>query len=134
MGDEQNQSPNWIKLHVGDDEKLDSDPEEQDMGKEQQSPRKALSYRDAISKLRSRLGQSICPIPEPNVKKMAASALDNFKDSSEQNAEVYLALPQPNSVLGALNKMNKRLKGEEEIPMVPLPIYPKGFKLGSFAA
>ena len=61
---------------------------------------------------------------------MAASALENFKDSSEQNAEVYLALPQSNSVLSSLNKMNKRLKGEEEIPMVPFPIYPKGFKLG----
>ena len=124
MGDEQNQSSNWIQLHVGDDEKLDSDPEEQDMGKEEQSPREALSYRDAISKLRSRLGQSICPMQEPNVKKMAASALEYFKDSSEQNAEVYLALPQSNSVLDSLNKMSKRLKGGEEIPMVPLPIYP----------
>ena len=73
-------------------------------------------------------------MPEPNVKKMAASALEYFKDSSEQNAEVYLALPQSNSVLGSLNKMNKRLKGEEEILIVPLPIYPKGFKLASFAA
>ena len=41
-GDEQNQSPDRIQLHVGDDEKLDSDPEEQDMGKEKQSPREAL--------------------------------------------------------------------------------------------
>ena len=45
MEDEQNQSPDRIQLHVGDDEKLDSDPEEQDMGKEEQSPREALSYR-----------------------------------------------------------------------------------------
>ena len=30
--------------------------------------------------------------------------------------------------------MSKRLKGEEEVPMAPLPSYPKGFKSGSFVA
>ena len=33
LGDEQSQSPDWIQLHAGDDEILDSDPEEHDMGK-----------------------------------------------------------------------------------------------------
>ena len=44
---------------------------------------------------------------ELKVKKNAAFALDYFKDSSEQNAEISLALPQPNSVLDFLYKMNK---------------------------
>lgn len=43
------------------------------------------------------------------------------------------ALPQSNSVVDSLAKKSKRLKGEEEIPMSPLPIY-KGFKSGSFVA
>ena len=30
--------------------------------------------------------------------------------------------------------MSKRLKGEEEVLMAPLPSYPKGFKSGSFVA
>ena len=73
-------------------------------------------------------------MPELNVKKMAASALEYFKDSLEQNAEIPLALSQYNSVLDSLNKMNKRLMSEEKIPMTPVPIYPKRFKPGSFGA
>ena len=88
LGDKQNQSPDRIQLHAGDDEKLDSDSEEQAMEKEQQPSREALSYSDTISNIRSRLGQSICPMPKLKVKKIAASALEYFKDSSEQNVEV----------------------------------------------
>ena len=43
---------------------------------------------------------------------MVASALEYFKDSLEQNAEIPLALSQYNSVLDSLNKMNKRLMRE----------------------
>ena len=33
-----------------------------------------------------------------------------------------------------MSRMSKGLRGEEEVPMAPLPSYPKGFKSGSFVA
>ena len=62
------------------------------------------------------------------LRKMVAFTLDYFKVSSDQNVEASLALPQPNSVLDSLQKMNNCLMGDEEIAMAPLSIYPKGFK------
>ena len=73
-------------------------------------------------------------MPELKVKKMAALVLEYFRESSEQKAEVSIALPQSTSVLDSFNKMNKCLKGEVEIPMAPIPSYPKGFKPDLFVA
>ena len=44
------------------------------------------SYKEAISKLRTRLGLAICPTPEAKNKTVGASALEFFKDP-EQNEE-----------------------------------------------
>ena len=66
-------------------------------------------------------------------KSVGVSALDFFKEF-EQSDELSLALTQANSVVVALDRMDKRLKGEEEIPMTPLPSYPKCFNGGSFVA
>ena len=121
-----------LQLHVGENETIgDSDLEHEE--KEEESPKESLSYKEAISKLRSRLGSAICPTPEAIHKTVGASALEFFKDP-EQNEETSLALPQSNSVSVSLSRMSKRLKGEEEVPMAPLPSYPKGFKSGSFVA
>ena len=121
-----------LQLHVGENETIgDSDLEHEE--KEEESPKESLSYKEAISKLRSRLGSAICPTPEAKHKTVGASALEFFKDP-EQNEETSLALPQSNSVSVSLSRMSKRLKGEEEVPMAPLPSYPKGFKSGSFVA
>ena len=64
-------------------------------------------------------------------KSIGPSALDFFKEY-EQSDELSLALPQSNSFAVALDRMDKSLKGEQEIPMTPLPSYPKCFKGGSF--
>ena len=53
-------------------------------------------------------------------KSIGASALDFFKDR-EQVEEASLALPQSNSVSMSLGQMDKRLKGEDEVPMSPFP-------------
>ena len=117
---------------VGENETIgDSDLEHEE--KEEESPKESLSYKEAISKLCSRLGSAICPTPEAKNKTVGASALEFFKDP-EQNEETSLALPQWNSVSVSLSRMSKRLKGEEEVPMAHLPSYPKGFKSGSFVA
>ena len=121
-----------FQLHVGENETIvDSDLEHEE--KEEESSKESLSYKEAISKLRTRLGSAICPTPEAKNKNVGASALEFFKDP-EQNKETSLALPQSNSVSVSLSRMSKRLKGEEKVPMTPLPSYPKGFKSGSFVA
>lgn len=121
-----------FQVHVGEDERIgNSDLDQGD--KDEDSPKESLSYKEAISKLRSRLGPSICPLPEAKDKRVGASALDFFKDP-DQNKETSLALPQSNSVSVSLSRMSKRLKGEEEVAMTPLPSYPKGFKAGSFVS
>ena len=130
---EQQESEDQLQLRVGEDERIgDSDPEDQD-DRESEAPRDSLSYKEAIVKLRARLGSSVCPKPEVKSKSIGASALDFFKDP-EQVEEASLALPQSNSVSISLGIMDKRLKGEEEVPMSLLPTYPKGFKSGSFVS
>ena len=42
-----------------------------------------LSYKEAIVKLRARLGSSVCPKPEVKSKPIGASALDFFKDPEQ---------------------------------------------------
>ena len=121
-----------FQVHVGDDEKIGNSDLEQD-DKEEDSPKDSFSYEEAISKLRSRLGPSICPLPEAKNTKVGASALDFFKDP-DQTEEILLALPQSNCVSLSFSRMNKRLKGEEEVAMTPLPSNPKGFKAGSFVS
>lgn len=121
-----------FQLHVGENETIgDSDLEHEE--KEEEPPKESLSYKEAISKLRTRLGSAICPTPEAKNKTVGASALEFFKDP-EQNEETSLALPQSNSVSVSLSRMSKRLKGDEEVPMTPLPSYPKAFKSASFVA
>ena len=134
-GTEQNIDPcaDQIQLCVGSNETIGVVSEDDDNEGELEVPKESLSYRDAIVKLRSRLGSEVCPTPEVTNKMSGTSALEFFKDP-DQTATVSLALPQSNSVVESLVKMNKRLKGEEEIAMSPLPIYPKGFKPGSFVA
>ena len=66
-------------------------------------------------------------------KSIGASALDFFMNP-ELVEEASLALPQSNSFPISLGKMDKRLKGEEEVPMSPLPTYQNGFKSGSFVS
>ena len=66
-------------------------------------------------------------------KSVGVSALDFFKEF-EQSDELSLALPQSNSVVVALDRMDKRMKGGEEIPMTLLPSYPKCFNGGSCVA
>ena len=128
------ESTDQVELHVGSEERIgNSDLDEPNEEREEDCPKESLSYREAIGKLRFRLGQSLCPVPEVKHKSVGASALDFFKES-EQSDELSLALPQSNSVVVALDRMDKRLKGEEEIPMTPLPSYPKCFKGGSFVA
>lgn len=122
-----------FQICVGDDERLgNSDPEDHE-DQESESPKDNLSYKEAISRLRSRLGPEVCPRPEVKSKPVGASALDFFKDP-EETEETSLALPQSNSVSVSLGRMDKRLKGEEEVPMSPLPTYPKAFKTGSFVS
>ena len=134
-GTEQNIDPcaDQIQPCVGSNETIGVVSEDDDNEGELEVPKESLSYRDAIVKLRSRLGSEVCPTPEVTNKMSGTSALEFFKDP-DQTATVSLALPQSNSVVESLVKMNKRLKGEEEIAMSPLPIYPKGFKPGSFVA
>ena len=85
-----------LQLHVGENETIgDSDLEHEE--KEEESPKESLSYKEAISKLRSRLGSAIRPTPEAKHKTVGASALEFFKDP-EQNEETSLALSQSNSV------------------------------------
>ena len=134
-GTEQNIDPctDQIQLCVGSNETIGVVSKDDDNKGELEVPKESLSYRDAIVKLRSRLGSEVCPTPEVTNKMSGTSALEFFKDP-DQTATVSLALPQSNSVVESLVKMNKRLKGEEEIAMSPLPIYPKGFKPGSFVA
>lgn len=130
---EQQDSEDQLQLRVGEDERIgDSDPEDQE-DRESEAPRDSLSYKEAIVKLRAWLGLSVCPKPEVKSKSIGALALDFFKDP-EQVEEASLALPQSNSVSISLGKMDKRLKGEEKVPMSPLPTYPKGFKSGSFVS
>ena len=130
---EQQDSEDQLQLRVGEDDRIgDSDPEDQE-DRESEAPRDSLSYKEAIVKLRARLGSSVCPNPEVKSKSIEASALDSFK-IPEQVEEASLALPQSNSVSISLGKMDKRLKGEEEVPISPLPTYPKGFKSGSFVS
>ena len=98
-----------FQLHVGENETIgDSDLEHEE--KEEEPPKESLSYKEAISKLRTRLGSAICPTPEAKNKTVGASALEFFKDP-EQNEETSLALPQSNSVSVSLSRMSKRLKG-----------------------
>ena len=66
-------------------------------------------------------------------KSFGATALDFFKES-EQSDELSLALSQSNRVVVALDRMDKSLRMEEEIPLTPLPPHPKCFKEGSFVA
>ena len=121
---EQQDSEDQLQLRVGEDERIgNSDPEDQE-DRESEAPRDSLSYKEIIVKLRARLGSSVCPKSEVKSKSIGASALDFFKDP-EQDEKVSLALPQSNSVSISLGKMDKRLKGEEEVPMSPLPTYPK---------
>ena len=130
---EQQDSEDQLQLRVGEDERIgDADPEDQE-DRESEASRDSLSYKEAIVKLRARLGSSLRPKPEVKSKSIGASALDFFKDP-EQVEEASLALPQSNSVTMSLGKMDKRLKGEEEVPMSPFPTYLKGFKSGSFVS
>lgn len=128
-GEEHTTEPtDLIQIHIGSDEKIgesDNDCQEED------SPKDSLSYGEAIVKLRSRLGPGVCPFPEVKSTPVGASALDFFKDPSKHD-EISLALPQSNSVMVSLKAMNKRLKGDEEIPMTPLPSYPKALKPNTF--
>ena len=113
---EQQESEDQLQLRVGKDERIgDSDPEDQE-DRESETPRDSLSYKEAIVKLWARLGLSVCPKPEVKSKSIGASALDFFKDP-EQVEEASLALPQSNSVSISLGKMEKQLKGEEDVPM-----------------
>ena len=80
-------------------------------------------------KLRARLGAEVCPTPQSKSK--PSSALDFFKDQAKE-VDVSLALPQSNSVSVSLIAMNKRLRGDEEIPMSPLPSYSKALKASTF--
>lgn len=121
-----------LEIRVGSEERLGISDEECD-DEDKETPKDSLTYREAIERLRSRLGPSVCPVPEVLTKSSGASALDFFKESLP-STEVSLALPQSNSVMESLTRMNQRLKGEEEIPMTPLPVYPKSFKAGSFVA
>ena len=125
--------PDRIQVRVGDSERIGDSDSDHDEGKEEDTPKESLSYKEAIVKLRTRLGSSVCPIPEAKSKAVGASALDFFKDQ-ERSEETSLALPQSNSVSVSLSKMDKRLKGEDEVPMTPLPSYPKAFKAGSFVS
>ena len=94
---EQQDSEDKLQLCVGEDERIgDSDPEDQD-DRESEAPRDSLSYKEAIVKLRARLGSSVCPKPKVKSKSIGASALDFFKDP-EQVEEASLVLPQSNSV------------------------------------
>ena len=94
---EQQYSEDKLQLCVGEDKRIgDSDPEDQD-DREPEAPRDSLSYKEAIVKLRARLGSSVCPKPKVKSKSIGASALDFFKDL-EQVEEASLVLPQSNSV------------------------------------
>ena len=68
-------------------------------------------------------------MPELKVKKMAASALEYSKILQSRMKKYPKLYHNLTVFLDSLNKMNKRLKGEEEIPMAPLPIYLKGLIL-----
>ena len=125
--------PDRFQVRVGDSERIGDSDSDHYEEKGEETPKESLSYKEAIIKLRNRLGPSVCPIPEAKSKAVGASALDFFKDQ-ERSEETSLALPQSNSVSVSLSKMNKRLKGEDEVPMTPLPSYPKGFKIGSFVS
>ena len=119
-----------FQLHVGENETIGGSDLEHE---EKEPPKESLSYKEATSKLLTRLGSAICPTPEAKNKTVGASALEFFKDP-EQNEETSLALPQSNSVSVSLSRMSKRLKGDEEVPMTPLPSYPKAFNSASFVA
>ena len=125
--------PDRIQVRVGDSERIGDSDSDHDEGKEEDTPKESLSYKEAIVKLRTRLGSSVCPIPEAKNKAVGASALDFFKDQ-ERSEETSPALPQSNSVSVSLSKMDKLLKGEDEVPMTPLLSYPKAFKTGSFVS
>ena len=100
---------------VGEDERIgDSDPEDQE-DRKSDAPRDSLTYKEAIVKLRARLGSSVCLKPEVKTKSIGASALDFFKDP-EQVEEASLALPQSNSVSISLGKMDKRVGGSYNVP------------------
>ena len=80
---------------------------------EEDCSKESRSYREAIGKLRFRLRQSVCPVTIEKRKSVGASALDFFK-KSEQSHELSLALPQAKSVVVALDRIDKRLKGGGE--------------------
>ena len=103
--------PDRFQVRVGDSERIGDSDSDHYEEKGEETPKESLSYKEAIIKLRNRLGPSVCPIPEAKSKAVGASALDFFKDQ-ERSEETSLALPQSNSVSVSLSKMNKRLKGE----------------------
>ena len=78
---------NLFKSIFGDNEKICNSDLEQD-DKEEDSPKDSLSYKEAISKLRSRLGPSICPLPEAKNTKVGASALDFFQKSRSDQRNI----------------------------------------------
>ena len=56
---EQQDSEDQLQLRVGEDERIgDADPEDQG-DRESEAPRDSLSYKEAIVKLRARLGSSL---------------------------------------------------------------------------
>ena len=60
-----------FQLHVGENETIgDSDLEHEE--KVEESPKESLSYKEAISKLRTRLVSAICPTPEAKNKTVGA--------------------------------------------------------------
>ena len=72
---EQQDSEDQLQLRDGEDKRIgDSDPENQEH-RESEAPMDNLSYKEAIVKLRARLGSSVCPKPEVKSKPIGALRL-----------------------------------------------------------